>query len=130
MSAEEELTALPRAELKARWQDVFGSKPAPRLSSKMMTRILACERQWTTSAQPRAQIRRQLRKAAKDSETAKPAAREGTRLVRTWHGQEHVVDVVEEGYLWGGRQWTSLSAIAREITGTKWSGPRFFGVRA
>lgn len=130
MSAEQELSALPRAELKDRWLSVFGSKPAPRLSSKMMIRILACERQWTISAQPRAQIRRQLRKAAKDGESAKPAAREGTRLVRTWHGQEHVVDVVEDGYLWRGRHWTSLSAIAREITGTKWSGPRFFGVRA
>lgn len=52
----------------------------------------------------------------------------GTRLVREWHGESHVVDVVGEGYLYRGDLYKSLSKIAASITGAKWSGPRFFGV--
>ncbi|MDP3459099.1 MAG: DUF2924 domain-containing protein [Hyphomonas sp.] len=50
--------------------------------------------------------------------------------MREWNGREHVVDVTVDGYVWNGRTWRSLSAIAKEITGAKWSGPRFFGVAA
>jgi hypothetical protein len=52
----------------------------------------------------------------------------GTRLVRDWHGAGHVVTVLEDGFDYDGRRWTSLTAIARAITGAKWSGPRFFGL--
>jgi hypothetical protein len=51
-------------------------------------------------------------------------------LVRAWHGTRHEVEVLEDGYLWRGARHRSLSAIARAITGTKWSGPRFFGLVA
>jgi len=54
----------------------------------------------------------------------------GTRLVREWNGALHEVEVLEDGYLWRGARHRSLSAIARAITGTKWSGPRFFGLVA
>ena len=54
----------------------------------------------------------------------------GTRLVREWNGALHEVEVLEDGYLWRGARHRSLSAIARAITGTKWSGPRFFGLMA
>jgi hypothetical protein len=53
----------------------------------------------------------------------------GTRLVREWNGVLHEVEVLEDGYLWRGKRHRSLSAIARAITGTKWSGPRFFGLK-
>ena len=53
----------------------------------------------------------------------------GTRLIRVWRGVVHEVEVVEGGYRWRGDVWRSLSAIAAEIAGTKWSGPRFFGLR-
>ena len=53
----------------------------------------------------------------------------GTRLIRTWGGETHEVTVLERGYLWQERRYRSLSAIAGEITGTRWSGPRFFGLR-
>lgn len=53
----------------------------------------------------------------------------GTRLVRDWHGVGHVVTVVEDGFEYAGRPWLSLTAIARAITGAKWSGPRFFGLQ-
>ena len=52
----------------------------------------------------------------------------GSRLVREWHGKAHHVDVIEEGFVFEGKTYASLSAIAREITGARWSGPRFFGV--
>jgi hypothetical protein len=52
----------------------------------------------------------------------------GATLVREWHGEEHTVVVTEDGFEWRGLHWRSLSAIAREITGVRWSGPRFFGL--
>ena len=58
---------------------------------------------------------------------AQPAV--GTRLVREWNGRMHVVEVTERGFVWDGKSYRSLSAIARRITGAHWSGPRFFGVR-
>ena len=53
----------------------------------------------------------------------------GTRLIREWQGAEHVVTVMTDGYEWQGRPYASLSAIARAITGTRWNGPLFFGLR-
>ena len=53
----------------------------------------------------------------------------GTRLVREWDGVEHVVTVLGDGFDWQGRRYKSLSAIARDITGTRWNGYRFFGLR-
>lgn len=52
----------------------------------------------------------------------------GAKLVREWHGKTHTVTIIDEGFEWKGRHWRSLSAIAREITGVHWSGPRFFGL--
>ena len=65
------------------------------------------------------------------SDLAKPRSaslKRGARLVRTWGGETHEVLVVEDGFLWRGQTWRSLSVIAREMTGTNWSGPRFFGL--
>ena len=52
----------------------------------------------------------------------------GARLVREWNGRTHEVEVLADGFLLRGQRFRSLSAIAREITGARWSGPRFFGV--
>ena len=54
----------------------------------------------------------------------------GTRLLREWQGVEQVVTVTADGFEWQGRPYKSLSAIARAITGTRWSGPAFFGLKA
>jgi hypothetical protein len=56
------------------------------------------------------------------------ALRPGSRLVRVWNGRTHHVEVVEGGFHWNGEHFRSLSAIARKITGARWSGPRFFGL--
>lgn len=53
----------------------------------------------------------------------------GTRLIREWHGQTHTVIILEKGVEWQGQRYASLSVVAREITGARWSGPRFFGLR-
>ncbi len=59
-----------------------------------------------------------------------PSLNTGTKLVREWHGKTHQVDVTDDGFVWNDKNYKSLSAIAKAITGTKWSGPRFFGVRS
>ena len=58
-----------------------------------------------------------------------PLPRTGTILVREWRGTTHQVTVVDDGFIWNGKTYRSLSSIARAITGTKWNGPRFFGMR-
>lgn len=119
-----------RQALKEKWEELIGTTPSPNLRSNLMLRIVASELQWRSSGHSQTTIHRKLRRLVKASKKTKPAATSGARLVRTWNGKEHVVDVVSDGYLWNGKTWGSLSAIAKEITGTKWSGPRFFGVAA
>jgi hypothetical protein len=60
--------------------------------------------------------------------TRRVSLRPGARLIREWGGESHEVLVTEDGFLWRGKNWRSLSVIAREMTGTRWSGPRFFGL--
>ncbi len=75
-------------------------------------------------------MRRALRAAAasKDGSTGARPLNPGARLVREWNGVVHEVDVSGDGYVWQDQRYRSLTAIARRITGTKWSGPRFFGL--
>ena len=79
--------------------------------------------------------RRQLHKAASEEEARRetkpsgaPKVVPGTRLIREWNGVTHVVDAVDDGFIWQGARYGSLSAVARAITGARWSGPRFFGI--
>lgn len=126
----DELSAMSRGELVAIWFDHFGTQPPRKMRSNTLARILSCEKQWEQSAENRAAIRQKLERLTVTDRKAVPRASEGTRLIREWHGREHVVDVIDGAYHWNGKSWKSLSAIAREITGARWSGPRFFGVKA
>lgn len=65
---------------------------------------------------------------AKASSAERRPALPGARLIRDWNGSSHVVDVIDGGFIYAGSRYRSLSKIAREITGTNWSGPRFFGL--
>ena len=76
----------------------------------------------------RAVRRRQRHHAAASAHDAMPIA--GTRLIREWQGVEHTVTVLADGYEWQGRPYRSLSAIARAITGTRWNGLVFFGLKS
>jgi hypothetical protein len=68
-------------------------------------------------------------KAGRAVVPAVPTIKPGTRLLREWQGTVHEVIVLEKGVHYRDKTWPSLSAVAREITGTRWSGPRFFGLK-
>jgi hypothetical protein len=126
------LTEMDRAALLQRWRRAFGREAPPRLSRTLMEKAIAYDLQVKAFGGLPARTRRALRAAAKAdgrSSLSKLPSR-GTRLIREWHGTVHEIEVLEDGYLWRGVRHRSLSAIARAITGTKWSGPRFFGLGA
>lgn len=125
-----EIDTLDRAGLIALWDEVFGTPVPKRLSSPFLRRFLAFEMQGRERGGLPKGFVAQLSKAARDDPAARsPALKPGGRLIREWNGVTHVVDVVVGGFLWNGQRFTSLSPIARTITGARWSGPRFFGLR-
>jgi hypothetical protein len=124
-----EVEKLPYADLKARYQAIFNCPSPPRLGQNLLRRAITYRMQ--------ADVLGGLpKKAEKLLRTdSPPAARNahqrlirGTQLVREWQGEMHVVEILEDGFLWKERHFASLSAVAREIAGTRWSGPRFFGL--
>lgn len=124
-----DLEAMDRSELLDLWQEVF-EEPAPKmLSQPFLRRFLAFELQARRQGGLSQRVRSALEKGqAKKLTPASPAMKSGGRLLREWNGVTHVVDVSDAGFAWNGQSWRSLSAIAREITGAHWSGPRFFGL--
>lgn len=129
------LAELPRSELVARWQAAYDIDPPKGMSRRLMVRAIAYELQATHYGGLKAATARRLRKIAggrsggNDAHLRRaPKLRPGTRLIREWSGVSHVVEVADDGFIWKGERHQSLSAIARAITGARWSGPRFFGV--
>ena len=126
------LAALDRTGISAAWGQAFGAPPPRKLSRVLMEKALAHQMQCKAFGGLDAATRRVLRQAHGGG-AAKPPARSlspGSRLMREWNGRTHEVEVLEDGFRWQGRTWRSLSRIAREITGSNWSGPRFFGLTA
>jgi len=120
-----DLLQLQPKELKAMWECVYHS-PAPKLSPALLRSGIAWKLQ---EAKLGGHSKSALRLLTGKGDTAAAAKlTPGTRLVRDWHGTGHTVTVAEGGFDYDGRTWRSLTAIARHITGAKWSGPRFFGV--
>lgn len=124
----EALLCASRKSMVVSWTETMGQPPPARLSRGMMAKILVVERQWEASGLSRAAMVRRFEQVIAGADQRPEPAGQGTRLVREWNGRKHVVDVVPNGYRWKGQTYRSLSAIAKQITGTKWSGPRFFGV--
>ena len=124
-----DLEAMERAELIACWTKIFG-KPVPRsISQPLLRRLLAAEIQARRSGGLAPTFRARLDRAERGEVKASARSlRPGGRLLREWNGVTHVVDVSDDGYHWNGTCYRSLSAIARDITGAHWSGPRFFGL--
>ena len=124
-------------ELKAEWGKLFSSE-APNNSRPFLEQRLAYRIQELTFGGPSKPVR-QLLDALADQVEGKKVRKSvisdprnpviGTRLVREWDGGEHVITVLKDGFDWQGRRYKSLSAIARDITGTRWNGYRFFGLR-
>ena len=129
--APDELDQLGRSGLKTAWEEAFGSPPPPYLSVGFMRKALTYERQCRAQGGLPASIRRKLAAIAKGEDrgaTPGSAIGAGAHLVREWNGRTYRVEVLADGYRMDGRTYRSLSAVARRVTGTAWSGPRFFGL--
>lgn len=129
-----ELETMQRAELRTAWRKLFHVEPPSRLGSDMMRLAVGWKLQTQCFGGLPKKVERQLvaiaaGKAA-DTPIGAKQLKPGTILVREWHGISHRVQVLDAGFDWNGQHWSSLSAIAQAITGAKWSGPRFFGLRA
>ncbi len=131
-----ELATLSTAELRARWERT-GGRPAPKRASRdLLLRLVAYHLQEQTEGGLSKATRRRLAKlGGLNGQVAQPPAlptprlKPGSRLIREWHGVAHSVIVLDDGFDYRGTRYASLSQIARTITGARWSGPLFFGLR-
>ena len=125
------LDGLDFASLRRVWEQAFGAAPPSSLSRVFMRRVLAYERQCRTLGWHSATTRRSLAAMANEtpsSGTPAESVSPGTHLVREWNGRTYQVEVIDNGYRFDGKTYPSLTTIAKRITGTHWSGPRFFGL--
>ena len=131
----EALQDLSHGKLKQRWRDLYGSTCPAHMSRMFLLRALAYRMQEQALGGLDSATRRRLDRTAEDLAAGRPAAasmpkiKPGTRLLREWQGVVHEVIVLETCVHYRGEPWPSLSAVAREITGARWSGPRFFGLK-
>lgn len=151
---DEEVAALgdlSREDLVERWTKVYGHPPPKGARRDFLLRAAAWHLQANRLGGLSPDTRRLLRAATAQAKAKLDLARSGlggaepdasvpavanprkqlspgTRLVRDWNGRSHIVDVLEEGFAFEGRLHKSLTAIAHQITGAHWSGPRFFGL--
>jgi phosphatidylserine/phosphatidylglycerophosphate/cardiolipin synthase-like enzyme len=132
------LRDLSIGDLQARWQNVFRRRPSPHLPRHLLFRVLAYRLQADCLGDLDAECRRLLDGAGPPEDAGKRAVhrnrliadvRPGTMLAREWNGRMHRVAVLADGFAWNGKTYPSLSKIAHAITGTRWNGPRFFGLR-
>jgi len=147
-----DLDRLSRSELRQLWRQQFGAEPPSSFGGDLLALAIAHARQERHYGGLPKSVARELdrlfdralpgssgsgwqdgtgahRAAHKRNGQSPNITRPGTILVREWQGTTHQVTVMADGFLWNGRAHNSLSGIARAITGTKWSGPRFFGMR-
>src|SRR6516162_10552316 len=133
----ERLPKTPIAALRSRYRELFRTEPPKAFGPDLLRRSIAHriqERAYGGLSRERRRLLDQLVKAAR----AKPDGRlelprrikPGSELVRTWNRRTYRVMVMEKGFAWGGKTFSSLSEIAFAITGTRWNGPRFFGLRS
>ncbi len=130
------LPELSKPELIAVWKESFQTEPNCQWRKNLLLSLLSYKLQEQAFAgldsNACCQLRQLAREAAKGSNIGTPSTRRlkpGTRLARSWKGQVHVVHVLDENFDYKGARYTSLSEVARLITGTRWSGPLFFGLK-
>lgn len=134
-----QIAQLPRMDRSARvklWRDLFGREAAKGLRKEIMVPIMAYRIQEREYGGLKPETLAKLRKIAMAIEKNPKAKiveeaheRVGTRLSRTWHGENYEVTVTAGGFHCNGTVYRSLSEIARAVTGTRWSGPAFFGLK-
>jgi len=122
------LVTMSPAQLRTKWE-TFVHRPIPRISDGMLRMALGYEMQAKILGGLSREARRVLDDRAagrRSSITPLP----GTRIAREWQGSVHIVTIADDGgILWNEKRWRSLSEVARAITGTRWSGPVFFGLK-
>jgi hypothetical protein len=132
------LKVAPMPDLKQQWRDLFDSEPPPFNRRYLESRLAYRIQELAYGGLKPETIRRleQLGEELDGGDRKKRSTRldrdrpiTGTRLLREWQGVEQVVTVTADGFEWQGRAYKSLSAIARAITGTRWNGWVFFGLR-
>jgi hypothetical protein len=130
------LPELALSELRQQWRALYKSEASPHLSRELLLRAVAYRLQEAALGGLRPERQRQLRHIAQQfNETgairrrARLELKSGTRLVREWQGRTYEVLVLDDGFSWQSTHYCSLSAVARKITGTPWSGPLFFGLK-
>ena len=131
------LKTTPTPELRRQWRDVFDSEP-PRYNRRFLESRIGYRLQELAYGGLQPDTVKRLEALGEQLDGGDIAVRRkrgserpitGTRLVREWQGIEHVVTVLADGYEWQGRPYKSLSAAARAITGTRWNGLVFFGLK-
>ena len=129
------LPTMPTPKLKAMWRELTGTEPPP-YNRTFLVKRLAYRIQELAFGGLSVKAERRLddlveeldgKKKPKAKDMTAPVA--GTKLIREWQGVMHEVTALADGFEWQGRRYQSLSAVARSITGTRWNGPLFFGLR-
>jgi hypothetical protein len=122
------LATMSSAQLREKWKEVTGG-PIPRVSPKLLRLALGYELQAKALGGLSRSTQQKLAQIS-SAKTRTTAAQPGMRLVRQWNGTVHVVIIGEDNVVrWNDEEWRSLSEVARAITGTRWSGPAFFGLK-
>jgi hypothetical protein len=131
------LSKIGTEELRERWKTIYGRAPSREIGRSFLARAIAYRLQERAYGGLKSSTRRLLARVAEETATVsspkKPQirmAQSGTILIREWQGSAHRVTVLDDGVSFNGKHYRSLSEVAREITGSRWSGPRFFGLRA
>jgi hypothetical protein len=129
------LPSLRRDQLIPLWNQHFQTPPPQTLRKELMVPLLSYRIQERLHGGLSLQARNRLKQIAAKLPTVPRSAshivapEEGTRILRQWHGETHEVRCTDDGLFYRGETYSSLSKIAFVITGTKWSGPAFFGVK-
>jgi hypothetical protein len=137
-SSIDHLFELPLDDLRQRWRSTHSGVPLPKgLSRDLMVRGVAWAEQCSRYGGPTPASQRSLYKMARQLKTSgnlqierSVRPKTGTRIIREWQGGTYVVEVADDGFIHEGNKFASLSHVARAITGTRWSGPRFFGLKS
>jgi hypothetical protein len=131
-----ELEELDIAALRAIWRQTFKSPPPKAARKEFLVRIISYalqEQLQRTLSKACAKMLREFETGSRPAESrsamGETELRPGVRLIREWGGTPHEVMVMERGYAYRGTSYSSLSEVARHITGARWSGPRFFGLK-
>jgi hypothetical protein len=130
------LVSPPIKELKRQWRSLYLSEPPLRVSRELLIRAVAYRIQEEAFGGLKPSTRKLLERLASDARRGRPLkiapaapASAGTVLMRDWQGATHEVRVLDRGVLYKRKRYRSLSEVARLITGSRWSGPLFFGLR-